>query len=535
MRGTPLKGAPIVARLPPLVKGVSGVYSIKIFIVFTWAAFVFEILTAEEMRRADKAAIDSGTSGFDLMQAAGKTAAAEITSTVTPCPVLVLCGPGNNGGDGFVIAARLKAAGWSVRLACTVKKTALKGDAALAAAKWDGEVEALNSNLALRDTKLVVDAIYGTGFKGTLDPELVTLLDKIRTKKCAVVAIDIPSGIDASAASVAEGTLKADLTITFARRKIAHSLGPTRYYCGRIVRKDIGISDDIIAQTGSNCFENNPALWLANFPIPDHNSHKYTRGHALVYAGTERTGAGYLAAMAAQRAGAGIVSIACAPVVRHICATARSSLLIEDCTDLETFKEILRDQRKTAHVIGPGAMGRDMSADILRDYTLAALGHNKACVLDGDIFTAFADKPVTLFEKMDPTRHVLTPHAGEVMRLFGDLKGSKLEQARSAAAKANAVIVFKGAETIIAEPAGLAVIDTGAPPTLATAGSGDVLAGLIAGLAAQGMPVFFAACAAVWLQGAAARKAGLGLVAEDIISLIPQALNDLYPTGQNNA
>lgn len=512
-----------------------GVYSIKTFHYFYLAAFMFEILTAEEIRRAEKITIDGGTSGFDLMQAAGNAVAAEITSTIDPCPVLVLCGPGNNGGDGFIIAAKLKSLSWAVRVACLVKKTALKGDAAQAAQKWDGEIEALNSNLALRDSKLVIDAIYGTGFKGALEPELITLLDKIRTKKCAVVAVDVPSGVEATSATVAEGTLKADLTITFARRKPVHLIAPARHVCGRILRKDIGIADETISQTGSNCFENNPALWLANFPVPDHASHKYSRGHALVYAGSERTGAGCLAAMAAQRAGAGIVSIACAPAVRQICATARASLLVENCADVETFKELLRDQRKTATVIGPGALGCDITAEALREYTLAALAHNRACVLDGDIFTAFADKPVTLFEKLDPARHVLTPHAGEVLRLYGDFKGSKLDQARSAASKSNAVIVFKGSETVIAEPSGLAVVDIGGPPTLATAGSGDVLAGLIAGLAAQGMPVFFAACAAVWLQGAAARKAGLGLVAEDIISLIPQVLRDLYPSGQNNA
>lgn len=481
---------------------------------------MFEVLTAPEMKRAERAAMAQGQTGLSLIEAAGQAAARHIMRHYESAPVLVLCGPGNNGADGFVVARILKNAGWPVRVACLAKKAALKGDSAAAARQWAGEPEMLNSNLSPKEARLVVDAVFGTGFKGALDPEIVTLFDKIRAKKIPVVAIDLPSGVTAEGA-VAEGVLKAEYTVTFCRRKIAHMLHPARALCGKVSTAQIGIADAVIAEAGAQAFENNPALWLAAYPLPAAGSHKFTRGHAVVFGGARRTGAACLAAAAAQRIGAGLVSLTCQPAERVIYSSYRASLMVDVWQDLEEFKALLRDARKTAAVIGPGG------GDNLRPFAEAALSLIKSCVLDGDVFTAYKDAPGELFKLLSPA-HVLTPHEGEFVRLFGHLEGSKLDRARAAARIANAVIVYKGADTVIAAPDGTAVIHINSPSTLATAGAGDVLAGMIAGLAAQGMNPFFAACAAVWLHGKAAKNHGLGLVAEDIINQISHTLNELY-------
>ena len=489
---------------------------------------MFEILTADEMRRTDQSAIAGGIKGIELMTAAGHAVAHRIAQDYTPCPVLVLCGKGNNGGDGFIIAGLLEKAGWPVRVACLGKTTELKGDAAVAAKTFSGKIEALNSNLGIKDARIVIDAVFGTGFSGTLEPELITLFDKVRAKTPIVIAVDIPSGIDTDSGNIAEGTLKADITVTFCRRKIAHMIYPSRTWCGRIVRTDIGIEDNVVAEQNTQTFENNPALWVASLPIPGHDSHKFTRGHVSVYGGSFRTGAAALSARAAQRAGAGLVSIASPDSSQLYYRLAAASLMVDECNTLDDYKTILADDRRTAAVIGPGALPAQGGEEELRAAVIAAINTPKAVVLDGDVFRAFEHHPSQLLGHLDPARHVLTPHAGEFLRLFGTPDGSKLDQARAAAKKANAIVVYKGADTIIAAPEGLAVIDVSGPPTLATAGSGDVLAGLIAGFAAQGMPAFFAACASVYLHSQSARLHGLGLTAEDIISNVHQALNNLF-------
>lgn len=493
---------------------------------------MFEILTADEMRHTDQAAINNGHKGIELMTAAGHAVAQRIVQDYTPCPVLVLCGKGNNGGDGFVIAGLLEKAGWPVRVACLGKTSDLKGDAALAAKTFAGKAEMLNSNLGVKDARIVVDAVFGTGFSGALEPELLTFFDKVRAKAPVIVAVDLPSGIDATSGSVAEGTLKADLTITFCRRKIAHMIYPSRSWCGRIIRADIGIDDATVAAQNTQTFENSPALWLSSLPVPDTASHKYTRGHVNVYGGTHRMGAAALSARAAQRSGAGLVSIACTDQAQLYYRLAAASLMVDTCNTLDDYKEVLSDARRTAVVIGPGALPEKSGEEELRATVAAVIATPKAAVLDGDVFRAFEHHPSQLLGHLDPARHVLTPHAGEFLRLFGTPEGSKLDQARTAAKKANAIVVYKGADTIIAAPEGLAVIDVSGPPTLATAGSGDVLAGLIAGFAAQGMPPFFAACASVYLHSASARLHGLGLTAEDIISNTTQALNNLFAINQ---
>jgi NAD(P)H-hydrate epimerase len=492
---------------------------------------MLEILTADEMKKADAAAIAAGTPGITLMEQAGASVASVIARHFEQVPVLFLCGPGNNGGDGFIAASFLKKAGWNVRVACMVKKSLLKGDAALAAKQWEGEAEALNSNLGLKDARLIVDAVFGTGFSKALEPELVTLFDKIRAKKIPVVAVDVPSGLDATTGNIAAGTLKAEMTITFCRKKIAHMLLPGKDVCGRINTSFIGITDQTIADLKTSVFENGPALWLRDFPIPQADAHKYTRGHAVVYGGPKRTGAACLGAAAAQKIGCGLVTIASMPESAAIYSSYRASLMVDTWSSEEDLRTILRDERRNAILLGPGA-GLDATTKGIAEVVIS---FNKPAVLDADIFTVFKDDPKALFSKLSPARHVLTPHEGEFARLFGEMEGNKLDRARKAAKAANAVVLLKGADTVIAAPDGAAVINTNAPPTLATGGSGDVLSGFIMGLMAQGMQPFMAACAAAWLHGECARNHGLGLTAEDIIIQLPQVLNRLFQLQKTDA
>ncbi|MFN7113082.1 MAG: NAD(P)H-hydrate dehydratase [Alphaproteobacteria bacterium] len=496
---------------------------------------MFEILSAAEMKKADLAAVASGTPAHVLIAAAAAGLAAAIEDFAQPCRVLFLCGTGNNGADGFVAAQMLsQKTGWHVRVACLAKKNTLKGDAAEAAEAWQGTTENLNSNLPVHQTDLIIDAVFGTGFKDALPPELVILFDKIRAKNIPVVAADIPSGIDATTGAIAEGTLKADLTVVFCRKKIAHVLAATRAHLGMLQLAAVPIDDAQIAALGTSVFENHPALWLPSFPFPAADAHKYSRGHVMVYGGPERTGAACLAAYAAQVAGAGVVSIACAPEQKMVYSLYRASLMTDVWRSEEDFKTLLRDERTNVALIGPGGGAAGDAADRLRTATLNALSMaGKTAVLDGDVFTVFKNDPDTLFNHLSK-RHILTPHEGEFSRIFGDLPGSKLARARAAARKANAIIILKGFDTVIAAPDGTAVVNTNGTPILATAGTGDVLAGLVAGFAAQGMPPFMAALAGVWLHADAARLHGPALTAEDIIIHVNQSLRNLLGAKQEN-
>jgi len=488
---------------------------------------MLELMTAEQMKKADLKAIADGIPAIELIDTAARGLAKIIEDNFPPAPILFLNGPGNNGADGFIAADYLKKAGWDVRCACTVKRAELKNDAKVSVERWQGDIEPLNSNLGLKNAAIVVDCIYGTGYSGVLPPEIVTLFDKIRMRKLQVVAADVPSGMNATTGITSPGALKPDVTVAFCRKKIAHVIMPSKEFCGKVRVADVQIPDATIAASGGTVFENDPALWLKDFPIPGPNTHKFERGHVVVYGGSEKTGAARLGAAAAQRAGAGLVSIATRPDAKQIYEMFRASIMTDSWTTAEEFRALLRDERKNAVLIGPGA-GAD---DALRDAVRATLDFNKAAVLDADVFTAFKDNAKELFTRLSPDRHVLTPHEGEFERLFGTLDGNKLERAVKAAKLSNAVIVLKGSDTIIAAPDGTAVINTNAPSTLATAGSGDVLAGLITGLMAQGMKPFMAAAAGVWLHSETARNLGLGMASEDIITYTPQTLNRLFGLG----
>ncbi len=476
------------------------------------------LISVAEMYAADAAAARSGTPGLTLMENAGRAVADAIVRRWAPRPVAVLCGPGNNGGDGFVAARLLAGAGWPLRLGLMGDPGSLKGDAAAMAARWEHPVESLSLAM-LGGEPLVVDALFGAGLARPLEGVALALAGACADRGLPCVAVDIPSGIHGDSGAVLGGAFRADLTVTFARRKPGHLLLPGRAHAGDVVVAGIGIPPAAIAELGLRVHENGPALWQALLPGPEETDHKYSRGHALVVGGDgAHSGAARLAARAALRVGAGLVTVHAPEAAIPVYAAQLSAVMVASTADLG---EALADERRNALLIGPGCG----ASPATRAQTLRALGAGRRCVLDADALTAFRDDPAALFAALGPDC-VLTPHEGEYRRLFAH-EGDKLARARAAAEESGAVVVLKGADSVIAAPDGRAAINANAPPTLATAGSGDVLAGLVLGLLAQGMPAFEAAAAAVWLHGAAAAAFGPGLIAEDLSEVLPRVLRGL--------
>ena len=472
------------------------------------------LLTPEEMSRADAFAVASGRSTEALMQAAGKAVAAAILARWSPRKTIVLCGPGNNGGDGFVVARALSDAGWPVRLALLGARSALKGAAARHAARWTGDVAAL-SPAVIGDAELAVDAIFGAGLARPVAGLAAETLAALAARGITVVAVDVPSGVDGGTGAVRGLAVAADFTVTFFRKKPGHLLLPGRRLCGPTVVADIGIPAAALDEIKPATHENSPALWLDRYPWPRHDDHKYRRGHALVAGGETMTGAARLAARAAGRMGAGLVTLAAPHAAWPVYASALTSVIVRGIGGIEDFKALLDDARRNVILLGPGG-GTTLA---LRETVLAALATRRSVVLDADALTVFADEPSALIGAIaGPT--VLTPHEGEFARLF-TVEGDKLARARAAAAASRSVIVLKGPDTVIAAPDGRAVVNGNAPPELASGGTGDVLAGMITGLLAQGMDAFSAASAAVWLHGEAGQAVGPGLVAEDLIEVLP--------------
>lgn len=477
------------------------------------------LLTVAEMARADAAAIAGGVPGHTLMDNAGRAVADAIRVHFSTCSVLILCGPGNNGGDGFVVARYLGDAGWPVRIALLGHRNALRGDAAAHAALWTGEADPLADGgvESIASAGLIVDAMFGAGLSRPLDGAARAVAQAIAAAGLPVVAVDMPSGISGDDGTVlGDCALRADLTVTFFRKKPGHLLLPGRTHCGDVVVADIGIPATVLDDVNLLTYENGPPLWAARLPRRRPESHKYDFGHVVIVGGEVMTGAARLAARAALRAGAGLVSLVCPPAALPVYAQASPSVITLPMGTQTEFRELMKDPRRNAVLIGPGGG----IGDATRKQVEAALGAGKAMVIDADALTSFADRPGDLVLSVTG-RCVLTPHEGEFARLFPDLAGGKLARARAAAHLSGAVVLLKGADTVIAAPDGRVVINGNAPPDLATAGSGDVLAGIIVGLLAQGLEAFQAAAAAAWLHGAAGAVVGRGLIAEDLPEALP--------------
>lgn len=481
------------------------------------------LLTVDEMYRADRAAMDGGIPGLQLMEAAGQAVAKAIRDRWTHRTVLVLCGPGNNGGDGFVVARVLNEQGWPVRLALLGDREKLAGDAKVNADRWDGPVESPDASL-LEEADLVVDALFGAGLARPLDGAARRVVESVNARGLPCVAVDVPSGVDGDTGAVLGAAPRAAVTVTFFRAKPGHYLYPGRDLCGELVVADIGIPESVLPDIGPAQAVNEPDLWLDEFPWPRWDRHKYARGHALIAGGGETTGAARLAARAARRAGAGVVTVLTPPEAAQIYRAALTGELVAVVEDDAAFKGRVADPRADAILIGPG-VGVGPST---RNRVLAALSSSRPVALDADALTVFADRPASLFEAIRGPC-LMTPHEGEFARLFAgtDASGGKLARARRAAARSGAVVLLKGPDTVVAAPDGRAVVNVNAPPDLATAGAGDVLAGFAVALLAQGVPDFEAACCAAWLHGEAATEFGAGLIAEDIAECLPAVLRRL--------
>ena len=509
------------------------------------------LLTTTQMALADRLAIESGIAGIELMEHAGAAVADVATELVAAgTPILVLCGPGNNGGDGFIAARILRERGFPVRLALLGEVSHLKGDAAEAARRWGGPTlpsEALD----FADAGLVVDGLFGAGLDRDLTGSARQLVEGInRWRQDAghpVLAIDVPSGLDGNTGAVRGAAVRASATVTFFRFKPGHLLFPGRALCGEPRLAQIGTPESVLAEIAPRTFANAPDLWLAALPVPKVDGHKYSRGHALIVSGHAwTTGAARLTARAALRSGAGLVTLASPREALVINAAHLTSVMLTPCDGPAELAATLADPRKNAVAIGPGAGVGEATAELVLTALQAGL-EGRGLVLDADALTSFSPSPRRLAQAIEQSANsvIMTPHDGEFGRLFNE-KGalldsapqrrdndetafhSKLERVRQAAVEMGATVLLKGPDTVVAHPDGRASIAFDSPPWLATAGSGDVLTGLISGLLAQGMPPFEAASAAVWMHGSAGRTFGPGLIAEDLPEVMPAVLRDLY-------
>lgn len=494
------------------------------------------LLTPDEMARADRLTIDGGVPGIDLMERAG-AAVAEAAAGLAPTGgrILILCGPGNNGGDGFVAARLLAGRGHPVDVLLLKDPAGLKGDAAAAFAAMalpcqilpEGGQAAGVAEDWISKAAVVIDAMFGAGLDRPLTGAAADLVAALNQSGKPVVAVDLPSGVNGAAGEVMGCAVRATASVTFFLEKPGHLLYPGRGLCGPVTVADIGIKEDVLQEIAPATFRNTPELWLESWPVADPEGHKYAKGHAVVFGGpVTATGAARLSATAALRAGAGLVTLASPPDAVLVNANHLTAVMLKKVSGDSAIEELLSDKRFNAVLIGPGYGAGQKTCDAVA----GILAEDRAVVLDADALSSFSGKPDNLFNEIEKNKKstILTPHDGEFGRLFPDLMGlDKLTRTRRAADRSCAVVVLKGPDTVIAAPDGRAAINGNAPPWLATAGSGDVLAGIAVGLLAQGVPAFEAACQAVWLHGEAGKEAGPGLIAEDLAPVLQKPIAKL--------
>jgi NAD(P)H-hydrate epimerase len=479
------------------------------------------LLTPQAMAAVDLAAVRSGLDSFALMQRAGQAvAAAALRLFPHATRYVVLCGPGNNGGDGYVAAETLRTSGTPVALFHLENPQLLTGDAARALQLCSVTGEGLELYQP-QPGDLIIDAVFGAGLSRPVPPVLASVIETATAAKTPVIAADLPSGVCGLTGRVLGAAFKAVHTVTFMARKPGHLLMPGRELCGSLEIFDIGIPHRLVRAEAGRIAENTPACWQEQLPEPVIETHKFRRGHLVVFSGgAKATGAARMSAMAGFRIGAGLVTIASPSEALAVNAASLTAIMLHEIDNADGLSEWLQDRRLTTFVLGPG-FGIGAKA---RQF-VEAIRHRRL-VLDADGITSFRDQPQTLFDAFaeGETRLVLTPHEGEFARLFPNIAADKnlgkVEKAQQAAALSHAVVIYKGADSVIAAPDGRALINSNAPPWLATAGSGDVLAGMIGGLLAQGVPAFEAAAAAVYHHGVAAMKAGEGMTAEDLVAAV---------------
>ncbi len=499
---------------------------------------MIELLTNAEMSAADRLTISGGVPGIELMEHAGRAVADAVRAHFPAgCRIAVVAGPGNNGGDGFVAARLLTEYGYRTQLLLVGEPTRIRGDAALAMNKWSGSI-APASPRGLENADVIIDALFGAGLDRPVEGLARTMIEAMNAHRASIVAVDLPSGVNGTSGAVMGVAANAVQSVTFFRKKPGHVLIPGRLHCGAVSVADIGIAGAVLAQIAPKTFENVPALWQAQFPSPQIEGHKYSRGHAVVVSGPSwSTGAARLAARGAMRAGAGLVTLASPREALTVNAASNLAVMVRPVDGAGELSALLADHRLNALAIGPGVGVSAATCELV----LAVLSGDRGVVLDADAMTSFAATPerlATAIRERGSSATILTPHEGEFSRYFGALDGrtkagSKLERARLAAQSIGAVVVLKGADTVVAAADGRASIAANAPPYLATAGAGDVLTGITAGLLAQGMPAFEAASAAVWLHGEAAAAFGPGLISEDLPEMLPRVYQRLAARGRS--
>lgn len=481
-----------------------------------------EVLSVAAMREADARTIAAGVNGFVLMRNAARGATDLLTALYPLQDTAVLVGPGNNGGDGFVIATLLTKRGWPVTVHAIEPDYRWQGDALSARQGWNGAIRPLDALDAARPG-LLIDCLFGTGLSRPIEGALAAFVEALNGSARSRVAIDIPSGVNGDTGAVLGTALRCARTITFARPRPGHWLMPGRQYVGALHVIEIGLNPGVLGALHDGVALNRPALWRDVFPWPQAAGHKYSRGHAVIYGGPlAMSGAARLSAQGALRAGAGLVTVTCPPDALSVYAGQLTAIMVRPVEDTAAFAQFLRDPRLNAVLLGPGAGVNPTT----REAVLRALdGGKRAVVLDADALTVFASQTERLKRAIQGPV-VLTPHEGEFARLFARGE-SKLDAARAAAAAMGAVLVLKGADTVVAAPDGRASINTLDAPQLATAGSGDTLAGFITGLLCAGMPAYEAASCAVWLHARCAQHVGYGLIAEDLPGQVPAVLGEL--------
>lgn len=491
------------------------------------------LLRASWMAEADRITIASGVPGYELMLRAGRGVAAAARRMAAPgARILVVCGTGNNGGDGYVAARLLQAEGRDVDVMAPLGPP-VAADAIQAATEWaSGKGMAVAADAGLAGYGLVIEALFGAGLNRPLAGAALAMAQRINAAGRPVLAVDVPAGLDADSGQAMGASVSAAATVTFAARKPGHLLLPGRALCGAVTCIDIGIAPETIARVAGGIFRNSPDLWRAYFPAPSLEAHKYRRGHVLCGSGGPlSTGAIRLAARSALRVGAGLVTVAAGPEACRVHAAHLTAVMIREAESAGDFARLLDDARFNAVILGPaGGVGPELAARVE-----ATLLRRRALVIDADAISCFAGAPERLAAVVAAgggAPVVMTPHDGEFARVFGDVAGvmdagAKYERAVAAARLVGSIVVLKGADTVIAAPDGRVAINDNAPPWLGTAGSGDVLSGLVGGLLAQGMPGFEAAAAAVWIHGAAAQTFGPGLIAEDLPEQVPAVLQRL--------
>jgi len=479
---------------------------------------MIELLTPAEMAEVDRLTVEGGVPIGRLMENAGYAVADAVASRAPfGVSVVVVAGPGNNGGDAFVAAKVLTERGYKTAVVDLAGEGA--GGAAAAARNACRARRMAPEDPQLQRADIIVDGLLGAGLTRDVAGDFASLVERVNASSARIVAVDVPSGIDGTTGAVRGVAVRAYETVTFGRRKPCHLLFPGRDHCGRVRLVDIGLSKAAVAAVGARAFANEPPLWTAARPRLTLAGHKYHRGHAVVVSGAmTSTGAARLAAAAALRAGAGLVTLASPSDALLVNASHLTTVMLEKVDGPGELTAMLGERRRNAVCLGmglaPGAKTRALAE--------AALASPAAAVLDAGAVVSFEGDVPGLARALSGGAAVLTPHEGEFARVF-PAEGDKLSRARAAAEATGAVVLLKGPDTVVAAPDGRAAVNQNAPPTLATAGAGDVLGGIVTAFLAQGVAPFEAAAMSAWLHGEAAKAAGPALVADDLLEAIRPA------------